>query len=48
MVDFTSGILVVGSSLYSRFHFLDRDPVNERPEKRFRITGKSSADKRPT
>ena len=30
----------------SRFHFPDGDPVNERPAKRFRITGESLADKR--
>ena len=35
---------VVGASPGPRLH--DRDPVNERPTKRFRITGKSSADKR--
>ena len=34
---------VVGSSPGPSFHFLDRDPVRERPAKRFRITGKSSA-----
>ena len=34
---------VVGSGPGPSFHFLDRDPVRERPAKRFRITGKSSA-----
>ena len=37
---------VAGASPGPRFHFPDRDLVNERPAKRFRITGKSSADKR--
>ena len=37
---------MVGSSPDSRFHFLNGDPVNERPVKRFRITGKSTAGKR--
>ena len=31
----------VGASPGPRFHFPDRDPVNERPAKCFRITGKS-------
>ena len=34
---------VVGSCPGPSFHFRDRDPVGERPAKRFRITGKSSA-----
>ena len=34
---------VVGSGPGPSFHVLDRDPVMERPAKRFRITGKSSA-----
>ena len=29
-------------------HFPDQDPVDQRPAKRFRITGKSSAHKRPS
>ena len=37
---------VVCASPGPRLHFPDGDPVNERPAKRFRITGKSSADKR--
>ena len=42
----TSSTLAVGTSPGPRFHFPDRDPVHELPAKRFRITGKSSADKR--
>ena len=38
---------VVGSGPGSSFHFPDRDPVMERSAKRFRITGKSSAVRRP-
>ena len=44
--DLISGTLVVGSSPVSRFHFLDGDLVSERPVKRFRIAGKSTAGKR--
>ena len=44
--DLSSIVPVVGASPGPRFHFLDRDPGNERSAKRFRITGKSSADKR--
>ena len=43
--DLTCGTPVVGASPGPRFHF-PRDPVHERPAKRYRITGKSSADKR--
>ena len=37
---------VVGSGPGPRVHFPDHDPVMERPAKRFRITGKSSAVRR--
>ena len=37
---------MVGSSPGPSVHFPDRDPVFERPAKRFRITGKSSAVRR--
>ena len=47
MTSHTSVVLDVGRSTGSRFHFPDKDPVCERPVKRFRITCKSSADKRP-
>ena len=46
MSNLTSGTPVVGSSLVSRFHSLDKDLVCERPVKRFRITGKHAAVKR--
>ena len=41
--DLSSRYPVVGSGPGPSFHFPDRDPVRERPAKRFRITGKSSA-----
>ena len=44
--DLSSRTSVVGSGPGFSVHFLDRDPVMERPAKRFRITGKSSAVKR--
>ena len=37
---------MVGSSPVSRYPFLDRDPVNERPRNRLRITDKRTAGKR--
>ena len=37
---------MVGSGPGPSVHFLDRDPVMERPAKRFRITGKRSAVRR--
>ena len=44
MPDLSSRISVVGPGFSS--HFPDSDPVMERPAKRFRITGKSSAVRR--
>ena len=46
MPNLTSSTPAVGTSPGPMFYFLDIDPVNERPAKRFRITGESSADKR--
>ena len=43
MPDLSGRYPVVGSGLGPSFHFPDRDPVRERPAKRFRITVKSSA-----
>ena len=37
---------MVGPGPGLNFHFLDHDPVLERPAKRFRITGKRSALRR--
>ena len=37
---------MVGPSPGPSVHFPDHDPVLERPAKRFRITGKSSASRR--
>ena len=42
--DLSSRTSVVGSGLGFSFHFPDRDPVMELSAKRFRITGKSSAN----
>ena len=46
MSDLTSSTPVVASSLVSRFHSLNEDPLWERPVQRFRITGKHAAVKR--
>ena len=44
--DLSNRTSVVGSGPGPSVHFPDRDPVMERPAKRFRITGKSSAVRR--
>ena len=41
--DLSGRYSVVGSGPGPSVHFPDQDPVRERPAKRFRITGKSSA-----
>ena len=46
MVDRPICVPEVGASSSSRIRFPDRDPEGQRPAKRFRLIGKSSAHKR--